>query len=342
MVAEERNSSIIVYFYDENGSPFGYQYRAADYEYGEWDFFAYEKNIFGDIVAVYDENGTKLVSYVYDAWGKCKTTTHATSATAAVNNPYRYRGYYYDFDLGMYYLQTRYYDAEICRFISSDYPDVLFTTPMALTDKNLYAYCDNNPVMRSDYGGDFWHIVIGATVGAIIGGAVKFASNLVEGKSATDGLATAMLAGAASGALATTGVGIVGIVAGNAAISMAENVANQVVENKGFNNFDVADMLIDAAIGGVSGALGGPGKGTKHLTNLGKQTVKRTFNTTTNKGIKAGLKEAGKAFAYYGKNTTKYYKEFRFGIGGDVLVSIGTAIASSSYMKYQYSRIFGR
>ena len=68
---------------------------------------------------------------------------------------------------------------------------------------------------------------------------------------------------------------------------MAENAANQVIENKGFNNFDVGDMLIDGAIGGVSGALGGAGKGTKHLTNLGKQTVKRTFNATTHRGLKS-------------------------------------------------------
>lgn len=151
-----------------------------------------------------------------------------------------------------------------------------------------------------------------------------------------------MLAGAASGALASTGVGIVGMVAGNAAISMAENAANQVIENKGFNNFDVGDMLIDGAIGGVSGALGGAGKGTKHLTNLGKQTVKRTFNATTNKGLRAGLKEAGKAFAYYGKNSAKYYKTFVKGLPSDFISTVVTTIASSNYMKYQYRRIFGR
>ena len=101
-------------------------------------------------------------------------------------------------------------------------------------------------------------------------------------------------------------------------------------------------MLIDGAIGGVSGALGGAGKGTKHLTNLGKQTVKRTFNATTNKGLRAGLKEAGKAFAYYGKNSAKYYKTFVKGLPSDFISTVGTTIASSNYMKYQYRRIFGR
>ena len=264
------------------------------------------------------------------------------ASTLGQNNPIRYRGYYYDSDTGFYYVSSRYYDPEIGRFINADTTDILTATPMRLTDKNLFAYCDNNPVMRADHGGDFWHIVVGAAVGALIGGVVKAVSNAIEGKSLTDGLATAMLAGAASGALASTGVGIVGMVAGNAAISMAENAADQVIENKGFNNFDVGDMLIDGAIGGVSGALGGAGKGTKHLTNLGKQTVKRTFNATTNKGLRAGLKEAGKAFAYYGKNSAKYYKTFVKGLPSDFISTVGTTIASSNYMKYQYRRIFGR
>ena len=100
-------------------------------------------------------------------------------------------------------------------------------------------------------------------------------------------------------------------------------------------------MLIDGVVGGASGLLGGAGKGTKHLTNLGKQTVKRTINTTTNKGIKAGLKELGKAFSYYGKNSAKYYKDFVKGLPVDFIFTSGTAIASSDYMKYKYQRIFG-
>ena len=64
--------------------------------------------------------------------------------------------YYYSQETGFYYLQSRYYDPEVGRFISPDSTDVLTATPMALTDKNLYAYCDNNPVNRTDDGGMFW------------------------------------------------------------------------------------------------------------------------------------------------------------------------------------------
>lgn len=241
----------------------------------------------------------------------------------------------------MYYLNNRYYDAEVGRFVSADTTDVLYETLTGMTDKNLFAYCDNNPVMRADYGGEFWHIVVGAAAGALISGIVTIASNAIAGNSLTDGLGIAMLAGAASGALASTGVGLVGMIAGNTAISMAENAASQVVENKGFNNFDVEDMLIDGAIGAVSGIIGGAGSGTKQLTNLGKQTVKRTLNATTHKGLKAGLKEAGKAFAHYGKCTTKYYAKFAKGLFRDAITDLGTTIASSDYAKEQYQRMLG-
>ena len=80
----------------------------------------------------------------------------------------------------MYYLQTRYYDPAICRFINADYPEIISSTPAALTDKNLYAYCDNNPVMRVDSDGEFWHIVVGAVSGALVGGLVKVITNLIE------------------------------------------------------------------------------------------------------------------------------------------------------------------
>ena len=75
------------------------------------------------------------------------------------SNPFRYRGYYYDTETGFYYLNSRYYDPVIGRFISLDDIDVLAATPMGLTDKNLFAYCDNNPVTRVDHGGGFWDTV---------------------------------------------------------------------------------------------------------------------------------------------------------------------------------------
>ena len=103
--------------------------------------------------------------YIYDSWGNTLSVQDAngneiTSPNNMGNlNPFRYRGYYFDSETGLYYLQSRYYDHQTCRFVNADTTDVLSATPMALTDKNLYAYCDNNPVVRIDCGGDFWETV---------------------------------------------------------------------------------------------------------------------------------------------------------------------------------------
>ena len=154
IVAEETSGNLTVYIYDASGSPIGMQYRGANYSAGAWDIYWYEKNLQGDIVAVYGADGTKLVSYVYDAWGNQTVTfLNGGENTAAVNNPFRYRGYYYDNDLGLYYLNSRYYDAKIGRFINID--SLMSGTNGYLQGFNLYAYCFNNPVNLIDGNGNW-------------------------------------------------------------------------------------------------------------------------------------------------------------------------------------------
>ena len=124
----------------------------------------------GDIVAIYNESGAKVASYVYDAWGNFITTYHngGASLTPVIKNPLLYRGYYYDRDLGMYYLQTRYYDSNIGRFLNAD---SYVSTGQGMLGHNMYAYCDNNPVMYVDPTGEFPWLVVGIMVlTTIIGG----------------------------------------------------------------------------------------------------------------------------------------------------------------------------
>ena len=99
----------------------------------------------------YIENGTKLVSYTYDAWGKVTTTYHNGGASTAVQyNPFRYRGYYYDTELGFYYINSRYYDPETGRFLNED---GYVSTGQGILGYNMFAYCRNEPVFRKDaYG----------------------------------------------------------------------------------------------------------------------------------------------------------------------------------------------
>ena len=96
--------------------------------------------------------GTVVASYAYDAWGKVLT---ATGSMAEVN-PIRYRGYYYDAEIGMYYLQSRYYDPAVKRFISAD---GMVSTGVGLVGYNMFSYCNNTPVMFEDTGGNRLEII---------------------------------------------------------------------------------------------------------------------------------------------------------------------------------------
>ena len=100
-----------------------------------------------------DNNGTIVVQYWYDAWGNHKVVdangNEITSSNHLGNlNPFRYRGYYYDAETGLYFLQTRYYDPEVGRFLNRD--SVQYADPETINGLNLYTYCLNNPVMCID------------------------------------------------------------------------------------------------------------------------------------------------------------------------------------------------
>ena len=152
IIAEEWGNKLLVYIYDASGSPIGMMYRTTSYDFEEWDVFWFEKNLQGDIVAVYDEDGTKVATYKYsDAWGNHSVSySNDGASTGAKYNPFRYRGYYYDSDLGMYYLQSRYYDANICRFINAD--SALYHSSLGY---NLFVYCENAPVGKIDITGQY-------------------------------------------------------------------------------------------------------------------------------------------------------------------------------------------
>jgi len=185
------------------------QHRTTSDVAGDWDTYYYEKNLQGDVIAIYNASGTKLVSYTYDAWGNFTRTDIASSVPDVVkNNPITYRGYYYDHDLDLYYLTTRYYDPETYRFVTADDPAYLGANG-DLISYNLYAYCSNNPVMYVDPTGHapkWWQsILIGVGVIAVTalivaaivytgGGATAFLAS--AGQAALGGLKIAAVAGA--------------------------------------------------------------------------------------------------------------------------------------------------
>ena len=105
--------------------------------------YYYHKNLQGDVIAIYDEGGNLKAGYAYDAWGNHVVTNNNLPQLAQCN-PFRYRGYYYDVETGLYWLSSRYYSPKLCRFISPD--DVEYLDPESINGLNLYAYCNNDPV----------------------------------------------------------------------------------------------------------------------------------------------------------------------------------------------------
>lgn len=101
------------------------------------------KNLQGDVIAITDDAGNTVARYKYDAWGEC--TIEWANCAIGVINPFRYRSYYYDNETGFYYLNSRYYDPKICRFINAD--DARY---ISSSDNNIYCYCCNDPVSYID------------------------------------------------------------------------------------------------------------------------------------------------------------------------------------------------
>ena len=241
--------------------------------------YLYVKNAQGDVVQIVDGNGNTVVTYIYDAWGNMLYHYGSHVDDIGKYNPFRYRGYVYDTETGLYYLSSRYYNPAWGRFINADTAAVVAASPnKANWDKNLFAYCDNNPISRKDDGGEFWHLVVGAAIGGIIGAVSAAAS----GGDAID-MAIGSLAGAGGGALAASGAGVFVQAVGGAAIAMTSNAAqqaNKMYISKKQESFDVGDMLIDGAVGLVCGAWGGNGASYGNSGGImaaGKQLFKRGF-----------------------------------------------------------------
>ena len=182
MQLEFRDGAVVMmawqhYLYDGSGQLMAICYKGADYYY--------IRNGLMTITGLIDANGTAVVNYRYDSWGILTGITGSMAGILGKDNPYRFKGYYYDEETGMYYLKSRYYQPETCRFISADSYAVLTQSPMALVDTNLYNYCDNNPVYREDENGQFWNVVIPALIGAAVGTFLTWAATSATGQEYT-------------------------------------------------------------------------------------------------------------------------------------------------------------
>ena len=148
IISQKTGNQEVFFEYDATGNLATMIYNGQTYYYVH--------NLMGEIIALVDEDGNLAVRYYYDPWGEVIGESDYTGENIWCINPFRYKDYYYDIETGLYYLNSRYYDPATSRFINADSVDVATATPMALTDKNLFAYCDNNPISRIDVGGEFW------------------------------------------------------------------------------------------------------------------------------------------------------------------------------------------
>ena len=184
----------VQFVYDAEGKPFLLRLN------GKTDYF-YLYNGLGDVVGLIDSSNKVVVRYQYNSWGKVTSSEDTSGVSLATLNPFRYRKYVYDPETGLYCLGSRYYDPEVGRFVNADDPGTIFAKPQELYNKNLYAYCDNNPVIREDIQGYF---PIPCIVGAVVGAVVSGFSYVLSSGGEIDGveLAKSCLVGAVSGALA--------------------------------------------------------------------------------------------------------------------------------------------
>jgi RHS repeat-associated protein len=143
IIYEERDGYFIYYMYDELGVT-GIEYQGNKYYY--------VKNLQGDIIEIVDEENKVVGRYIYDTWGKVINVENLNNVTVADINPYRYRSYYYDTETSLYYLNSRYYNPDIGRFISAD---GYVSTGVGILNHNMYAYSNNNPIMYTDSNGNW-------------------------------------------------------------------------------------------------------------------------------------------------------------------------------------------
>ena len=175
-------------------------------------------------------------------------------------------GYYYAVETGFYYVSSRYYDPEVGRFISADTTDIL-GVDSDLYDKNLYAYCDNNPVMRTDANGELWLYAAGIITGVV----AQYTSNVLEGvffegeslsaaMKISKGDIPGLINGAVSGMFSVMGLTAVGMATTNAVLNTATYIAECELVNK---KIDMLELTTSVGVGMIMDGASKPFDSTR-------------------------------------------------------------------------------
>ena len=228
----------------------------------------------------------------------------------------------------MYYLQSRYYDPELGRFINAD---SYTSTGQGILGNNMFTYCGNNPVGREDDGGEFWNVVVGAVIGAVVNTVVSYAASTMAGEEfslADAGVAFA--SGAIAGAVAATGLGALGQAVVGGAVGFGGSVVNNVLEGE---DISWESAAINGIAGFAGGLIGGNGirktggkldvakKALDYATTLKNSGAKMVRNTVTK-----NLQKAAATYAeVYATESLITLGRFYAGAWGAAIISKGGA-----------------
>ena len=138
LIKEVCGNNIIDYFYDENNQIYGYKKNSTVY--------FYIRDVLGNIIGILNNSGVIVSKFDYDAFG------NIINQTGSVISNFRYKGYYYDTDIELYYLKTRFYNPVLLRFITPD--SIEYLDSSSIIGLNLYAYCGYDPVNMVDEEGN--------------------------------------------------------------------------------------------------------------------------------------------------------------------------------------------
>ena len=290
-------NATIDFVYDESNQPLAMKYNGKVYYY--------VLNAQGDVVRIINSSRSVVASYTYDPWGKIISS----SGTLADINPLRYRGYYYDSETGFYYLQSRYYDPEIGRFINAD--SYASTDATGLLSTNMFAYCENDPVNKSDPTGEVAPILIAMAGGAMVGLAEQFMTDVIYAMVTGQPLDACFssvgtyVSSAVGGAMSVLpGGGVMRAFSEIILTSYIQETVDMLVYPNQYAKTNPNSEILESAAGSGMSKLGEKGsakiadKINKNASNMTKHSSKASKNAVKNAASKAGgaLKSFGKYF----------------------------------------------
>ena len=297
VIRQTGGGKTIDFVYDENNQPLAMKYNNT--------LYYYVLNAQGDVVRIVNSSRSVVASYTYDPWGKIISS----SGTLADINPLRYRGYYYDSETGFYYLQSRYYDPEIGRFINAD--SYASTDATGLLSTNMFAYCENDPVNKSDPTGEVAPILVAMAGGALVGIAEQFMTDVIYAMVTGQPLDACFssvgtyVSSAVGGAMSVLpGGGVMRAFSEIILTSYIKETVDMIVYPGRYTEVDPNSEILESAAGSGMSKLGEKGsakiadKINKTASNMTKHSSKASKNAVKNAASKAGgaLKSFGKYF----------------------------------------------